>query len=270
MVQILWRLLLIILIAISKQTIRQYLCLYLAFQTVTALASVSAVRCNELTKEHKLMRWALNKYFYTSRENSLRTAYLYLLKEKYLDKDGVLLRCIVHYNCKRKLTSVSYTSDMLANQVKPYPNELWNYGKTLPGANLISVDSEKLRMNLLPRTTGTFSRKGLTVNGLRYKRDGYTERFLKGGSCVVSYDPDNVSTVWLVEGGKYVEFELIESRFTSKSLEEVINIQHQVKELTAINEDEQLQSEIDLQQHITAIGETAKHLQMTVKVSDDV
>ena len=75
---------------LSKQTIRQYLCLYLAFQTVTALASVSAVRRNELTKEHKLMRWALNKYFYTSRENSLRTAYLYLLKEKYLDKDGVL------------------------------------------------------------------------------------------------------------------------------------------------------------------------------------
>ena len=480
---------------ISKQTIRQYLCLYLAFQTVTALASVSAVRRNKLTKEHKLMRWALNKYFYTSRENSLRTAYLYLLKEKYLDKDGVLkeehpsfyqfryfyrktrneqnylisrkgltdyqrnyrpllgegvsgyaqnvgvamldsticdiylvdevgnllgrpiltacvdaysqlccgfaltwqggvsslrelmqnviadkailcekngviiennawnsgelpgvmmtdrgteycsenfeqiselgvtiinlpsyrpelkgivekffdlvqsyykpylkgkgiiepdfqqrgthdyrldacltindfrkvlLRCIVHYNCKRKLASVSYTSDMLDNQVKPYPNSIWNYGKTMPGANLISVDSKKLRMTLLPRTTGTFSRKGLSVNGLRYKRDGFTERFLKGGSCVVSYDPDNVSTVWLVEGGKYVEFDLIESRFTAKSLEEVINIQHQVKELTTVNEDEQLQSEIDLQQHISAVGETAKHLHTTVKVSEDV
>ena len=182
----------------------------------------------------------------------------------------VLLRCIVHYNCKRKLASVSYTSDMIANQVKPYPNELWNYGKTLPGANLISVDSKKLRMTLLPRTTGTFSRKGLSVNGLRYKRDGFTERFLKGGSCVVSYDPDNVSTVWLVEGGKYVEFDLIESRFTAKSLEEVINIQHQVKELTTVNEDEQLQSEIDLQQHISAVGETAKHLHTTVKVSEDV
>ena len=132
-----------------------------------------------------------------------------------------------------------------------------------------ALDSEKLRMNLLPRTTGTFSRKGLTVNGLRYKRDGYTERFLKGGSCVVSYDPDNVSTVWLVEGGKYVEFELIESRFTSKSLEEVINIQHQVKELTTVNEDEQLQSEIDLQQHITAIGNTAKSINKRVTLGEE-
>lgn len=176
----------------------------------------------------------------------------------------------MHYNSKRKLASVSYTTDMLTNQVKPYPNELWNYGTKLPGANLISVDSEKLRMTLLPRTTGTFSRKGLTVNGLRYKREGFTERFLKGGSCIVSYDPDNVNSVWLLENGEYIEFELIESRFTDKSLEEVTSIQHQVKELTAENEYKQLQSEIDLQQHISAIGETAKHLQMTVKVSDDV
>ena len=73
-----------------------------------------------------------------------------------------------------------------------------------------------LRMTLLPRTTGTFTRKGLSANGLRYKREGFTERFLKGGSCVVSYDPDNVSKVWLSEGGRYVEFSLIESRFASK------------------------------------------------------
>ena len=75
---------------LSKQTIRLYLCLYLAFQTIKALAPIDVVRGNELTKEQKLMRWALNKYFYTSRENSLRTAYLYLLKEKYLDESGQL------------------------------------------------------------------------------------------------------------------------------------------------------------------------------------
>ena len=479
---------------LSKQTIRSYLCRYLIFQTVTILAPVAAVRNSKLTKEQKLMRWALNKYYYTQRQNSLRTAYLYLLREKYLDENGflinthptyyqfryffrktrneqnflisrkgltdyqrnhrpllgegvsefanhigvamldsticdiylvdengkllgrpiltacidtysqmccgfaltwqggvsslrelmqnvisdkvslckqngvlieksswdcsqipgvmmtdrgteycsdnfeqiselgvtiinlpsyrpelkgivekffdivqnyykpylkgmgviepdyqqrgarnyrldacltiddfrkVLVRCIVHYNSKRKISSVSYSSDMIANQVKPYPNELWNYGTKLPGANLISVDSEKLRMTLLPRTTGTFSRKGLTVNGLRYKREGFTERFLKGGSCIVSYDPDNVNSVWLLENGEYIGFELIESRFNGKSLEEVTSIQHQVKELTAANEDEQLQSEIDLQQHISAIGNTAKSINKRVALGED-
>ena len=75
---------------VTKQTVRKYLCLYLVYQTVTALAPIDVVRSIELTKEQKLMRWALNKFFYTSRKNSLRTAYLYLLKEKYLDKNGVL------------------------------------------------------------------------------------------------------------------------------------------------------------------------------------
>ena len=75
---------------ISKQTIRKYLCLYLAFQTVTMLAPVDKVIGNILTKERKWMRWALNKYFYTQRANSLRTAYLYLLKDKYTDENGLL------------------------------------------------------------------------------------------------------------------------------------------------------------------------------------
>ena len=481
---------------ISKQTVRKYLCLYLVYQTVSIFAPIESIEESKLSKEQKWMRWALNKFFYTSRENSLRTAYLYLLKEKYLDKEGklkedhpsfyqfryfyrktrseqnflisrkgltdyqrnhrpllgegiheyapnigtamldsticdiylvdengkllgrpiltacvdaysqlccgfaltwqggmislrelmnnvttnkadyckkygiminqedwdcdqlpgvmvtdrgmeycsenfeqlselgitiinlpsyrpelkgivekffdlvqsyykpylkgkgvieadyqqrgahdyrldacltledfkkVLLRCIVHYNSKRKLSSVSYTSDMLDNQVKPNPISIWNYGKTLPGANLITVDSEKLRMTLHPRTTGTFSRKGLSANGLRYKCEGFTERFLKGGACTVAYDPDNVSFVWLLEKGQYVKFDLIESRYKNKSLLEVEYIQTKIKELTDTDEDKTIQAEIDLSRHISAIGNTAKQLHKAeVKVRDNV
>ena len=183
----------------------------------------------------------------------------------------VILRCIVHYNSKRKLSSVSYTQDMLDNQVKPYPNELWNYGKAQLGANLISVDCEKLRMALLPRTTGTFSRKGLSANGLRYKCEGYTEQYLKGGTCIVAYDPDNVTSVWLLENSKYIKFDLIESQFRNKSLSEVENIQTKIKELKSADEDKTIQAEIDLSRHISAIGNTAKQIHKAeVKVSDIV
>ena len=480
---------------LSKQTIRLYLCLYLAFQTIKALAPIDVVRGNELTKEQKLMRWALNKYFYTSRENSLRTAYLYLLKEKYLDESGqlmkehpsyyqfryfyrrtknqqnflisrkgltdyqrnyrpllgegvseyapnvgtamldsticdiylvddagnilgrpiltacvdaysqmccgfaltweggvsslrelmqnvisdkdslckqngvlieksswdcdqlpgvmvtdrgmeycsenfeqlselgitiinlpsyrpelkgivekffdlvqsyykpylkgkgvieadyqqrgahdyrldacltledfrrVILRCIVHYNSKRRLSSVSYTQDMLDKGIKPYPSELWNYGRKQAGANLILVDKETLEMALLPRTTGQFSRRGLLVNGLRYKKDDYTEYYLKGEKCVVSYNPDDVSNVWLVENGKYTRFDLIESRFQSKSLDEIESMKSRIKELVN-NDDQYLQAEIDLSKHIMAIGTTAVQLHKPdIKVRNDV
>ena len=480
---------------LSKQTIRLYLCLYLAFQTIKALAPIDVVRGNEITKEQKLMRWALNKYFYTSRENSLRTVYLYLLKEKYLDESGqlmkehpsyyqfryyyrrtknqqnflisrkgltdyqrnyrpllgegvseyapnvgtamldsticdiylvddagnilgrpiltacvdaysqmccgfaltweggmtslrelmnnvitnkvdyckqygilindeewdcdqlpgimvtdrgaeycsgtfeqlselgvtvvnlpsyrpelkgsiekffdliqsyykpylkgkgiiesdyqqrgahdyrmdacltledfkkVLLRCIVHYNSNRRLSSVSYTKEMLDKRIKPYSNELWNYGRKQDGANLISVDQESLRLTLLPRTTGNFSRKGLLVNGMRYKRENCTERFLKCENCVVSYDPNDVSKVWLFESGVYLEFELIERRYIHKSLDEVAEMQQKIKQLQTQGESELLQAEIDLQQHISAVGDTAKQLRTTLKVNNSV
>ena len=76
---------------VSKHTVRKYLCLYLVYQTVSILAPIDSTNEASLTKEQKWMRWALNKYFYTQRANSLRTAYLYLLKEKYLDDKGQLL-----------------------------------------------------------------------------------------------------------------------------------------------------------------------------------
>ena len=480
---------------ISKQTVRKYLCLFLVYQTVSILAPIDSTNKVSLTKEQKWMRWALNKYFYTQRANSLRTAYLYLLKEKYLDDKGqllekhptyyqfryfyrrtrneqnflisrkglteyqrnhrpllgegvaefanhvgiamldsticdiylvdeagkllgrpiltacvdaysqmccgfaltweggmvslrelvthvitnkadyckkygiminqedwdcdqlpgvmvtdrgmeycsenfeqlseigvtiinlpsyrpelkgvvekffdlvqsyykpflkgkgviepdfqqrgahdyrmdacltledfkkVLLRCIVHYNSNRRLSSVSYTKEMLDKRIKPYSNELWNYGRKQDGANLISVDQEFLRLTLLPRTTGNFSRKGLLANGLRYKRENCTERFLKCENCVVSYDPNDVSKVWLFESGVYLEFELIERRYIHKSLDEVAEMQQKIKQLQTQGESELLQAEIDLQQHISAVGDTAKRLRTTLKVNNSV
>ena len=480
---------------ISKQTIRKYLCLYLAFQTILILAPTELIRKSKISKEQKLMRWALNKYFYTQRANSLRTAFLYLLKEKYTDENGLLreehpsfyqfryfyrktrneqnylisrkgltnyqrnyrpllgegiaefanhvgvamldsticdiylvdengnllgrpiltacvdaysqmccgfaltweggmvslrelltnvinnktdyckkygiminqedwncsqlpgvmvtdrgmeycsenfeqsselgvtiinlpsyrpelkgivekffdlvqsyykpylkgkgvieadyqqrgahdyrldacltiddfrkvvLRCIIHYNTKRKLGSINYTSDMIEQEIKPYPRKLWNYGKRQQGANLITVEKELLRMTLLPRTTGMFNRKGLNINCLRYKCEGYTEQYLKGGTCTVAYDPDNVSFVWLLENSKYIKFDLIESRYKNKSLLEVENIKTKIKELTGTDEDMTIQAEIDLSNHISAIGRTAKTLHQGVKVSDNV
>ena len=480
---------------ISKQTVRKYLCLFLVYQTVSILAPIDSTNEALLTKEQKWMRWALNKYFYTQRANSLRTAYLYLLKEKYLDDKGqllekhptyyqfryfyrrtrnernylisrkglteyqrnhrpllgegvaefanhvgiamldsticdiylvdeagkllgrpiltacvdaysqlccgfslgweggmtslrelmnnvitnkidyckqygilindeewdcnqlpgimvtdrgaeycsctfeqiselgvtvvnlpsyrpelkgivekffdlvqsyykpylkgkgviepdfqqrgahdyrldacltledfrkILLRCIVHYNSNRRLSSVSYTKEMLDKRIKPYSNELWNYGRKQDGANLISVDQESLRLTLLPRTTGNFSRKGLLVNGMRYKRENCTERYLKCKNCVVSYDPNDVSKVWLFESGVYLEFDLIERRYIHKSLDEVAEMQQKIKQLQTQGESELLQAEIDLQQHISAVGDTAKRLRTTLKVNNSV
>jgi len=59
---------------LAKQTIRQYLCEYLAFNDVRALAPRKREK-KPLTDDEKNMRWSLNKFYYSMNKNSLKTAY---------------------------------------------------------------------------------------------------------------------------------------------------------------------------------------------------
>lgn len=75
---------------ISKQTIRHYLWVYLVYQNISALAPKCQKKKKPLTEDQKNMRWALNKFFYTRRKNSLNVAYTLMLKHKYCDESGKL------------------------------------------------------------------------------------------------------------------------------------------------------------------------------------
>jgi hypothetical protein len=50
---------------VSKQTIRNYLWLYLVYQDIAALAPKQKQQDKPLRQDEKNMRWALNKFFYT-------------------------------------------------------------------------------------------------------------------------------------------------------------------------------------------------------------
>lgn len=76
---------------VCRQTVINYLCLYLAFQTKAALAPKPCISDTTLSVDEKNFRWALNKFFYNKNKNSLKTAYTLMLKEKYCDGYGVLL-----------------------------------------------------------------------------------------------------------------------------------------------------------------------------------
>ena len=75
---------------VTKQTVRMYLCLYLAYQDISVLAPKQRQPQKALSADERNMRWALNKFFYTTRKNTLRTAYMLMLKEKYCDAAGTL------------------------------------------------------------------------------------------------------------------------------------------------------------------------------------
>lgn len=173
------------------------------------------------------------------------------------DFEKILLCCIVYYNSQRIIEKFPYTDHMLTNKVKPYASNIWNWSMKHPAANLIKTNGEQIALTLLPRTKGTFSRYGLRVNKIRYHCDGFTERYLSGGTAVVAFNPDDVSSVWLFENSKYVKFTLIESRFTGKSLEEVQQMQSAKKQMIQSICEESLQAKISLAEQIKIISNNA-------------
>ena len=143
---------------------------------------------------------------------------------------------------------------MIESSVSPYSNSIWNYAINSVGSNLISVTLEQLYLTLLPRTTGSFSRKGLICNKLRYHAEGYLERYLKGDKCIVSYDLNNTSCVWLFEDGEYIKFALIEKEFEDLTVENAHNIMTKRESFLHSFQDENLQARIDLIDDIQVIA----------------
>lgn len=76
---------------ISKQTIRKYLCLYLAFQNIAILSPKDKESDISLTQDEKNMRWGLNKFYFSYEKHSLKTAYAMMLKAKYCNGNGELV-----------------------------------------------------------------------------------------------------------------------------------------------------------------------------------
>lgn len=174
------------------------------------------------------------------------------------DFEKIILHCIIFYNSQRTLENFQYSEDMLHKEIKPYANEIWNYGREQVGANLLDVSKEKLILTMLPRTEGRFSRYGLKVNKMRYHHENYVEKYLEGKSVTVAYNPDDVSYVWVIEKGSYTRFELIESRFEGKSLAEVLEMKENQSELVQREKENKLQAEINLASHIQIVAENKK------------
>lgn len=167
--------------------------------------------------------------------------------------EAVIIRCILFYNNSRIVENYPFTEKMLSSYVKPHARDIWNYGKALLSADLIETSYSEVMMALLPRTTGSFTRYGLKVNKLRYHCEGHTEKYLSGGDVIVAYNPDDVSSVWTLDKGRYTKFSLIESRFEGKSLSDVEDMKMLQRQIVRNEAQENLQAKIDLAQHIQAI-----------------
>lgn len=168
--------------------------------------------------------------------------------------EKILIRCILFYNTQRVLNNFPYTGNMLENRIQPYANNIFQYGLSLDGVNLIDINKEQIELTLMPRTTGKFTRTGLIVNNVRYKNKNFSEQYLSNKEVSVAYNPDDSGYVWLINNGEYIKFELIESRFQNKNFKEIEEMKSIKKDIIRSVASEDLQARIGLGAYIETIA----------------
>ena len=168
--------------------------------------------------------------------------------------EKILLHCIVFYNRSRVIEDFPFTKDMMNREVKPYASCIWNDGLMQEDVHLLPLKKERLVMTLLPRTKARFTRKGLMVNKMRYRNQDYCERYLDGKEEIAACNPDNVNQVWLLENGSYIPFELIESRYMDRDVEQVWDMNQSQKSMIKEEKARSMQEEITLQRVIDVIA----------------
>lgn len=143
------------------------------------------------------------------------------------DYEKIIIHAILYNNNQRIVENYPYTEGMIEAKVQPYPYSIFEWGKNQQGCNLNTISKKQLIMTLLPRTNARFTRQGLIAFGLRYdsKERNFTEEYLTGEDATVAYNPESADMVYLQQEGNFIEFYLIESRFTGKSFEEIKNMQ---------------------------------------------
>ena len=170
--------------------------------------------------------------------------------------EEIIVNAILYYNTKRVMTSYPFTDEMLRDGVKPYAADVWQWAREhQQGANLIPVSEERLKMTMLPRTNCRFSKRGLVVNGLRYRNNDYKEAFLTDRDLHrAAFDPDDVSFIYLIEeDGSFVPFELIETRYRKKGLSDVEEMKSKHQDLIRTEQAAELQAQIDMADNVQAI-----------------
>lgn len=176
--------------------------------------------------------------------------------------EKIILRCIIYYNTKRVIKNIPISEQNLS----PYANEIWNQKSSISDGNLIQISPQNLLLCLLPRTKGVFKRNGLKVNNLRYKHNAYTEMYLKGGEYSVAYNPEDVSSVWLIEeNGAYVKFEIIDSHFRGQDLSSVEQSMKSSKERIREKLEDNLQAKVSLSKDIDFIISETNRSKASVK-----
>lgn len=171
---------------------------------------------------------------YVEKDYRERGAKDYRLDAKLTLKDftKIIIAEVLYHNNHHFIKNYPRDKDMVLDDVKPIPVQLWNWGIKNRSGKLTYHSPEIIKMNLLPQGLATVTEKGIRFKKMHYICDrAITESWfstanIKGSWKVgVVYDPRNMTNIYLLSknGMSYEICRLLdyEERYMNMSEEEI-------------------------------------------------
>lgn len=144
----------------------------------------------------------------------------------------ILINFVLFYNKNHYMENYLRDENMIRENVKPTPIELWNWGIKNRAGKLRKVHPDTIKFYLLPRDKATVTSKGIRFKNMLYscetalKESWFVQaRTKKSWKVDISYDPRNMDNVYLHLKDKSL-FESCflldhQERYKNKVLEEI-------------------------------------------------
>lgn len=179
----------------------------------------------------------------------------------------LLIHAILQHN-GRRIEEYRLQKDMVADQVQPRPERLWDWGIRNRSGHLRTADPDIVRSNLLPADKATVTHRGIKFRGLHYTCDrAVKERWYEKARASrtsqrdVAYDPRLTDTIFLrMPGSGLVEpCQLLEAdrRFAGISWSDVDDFYLSQQEAQADDKTSDLQARANFQAQAQAIVDKA-------------
>ncbi|MEK4086062.1 Mu transposase C-terminal domain-containing protein [Psychrobacillus sp. FSL K6-1415] len=188
----------------------------------------------------------------------------------------IIINFVLHYNKNYYMKNYLRDPDMIIDNVRPTPNELWKWGIKNKAGKLRKAELDTVKFYLMPKAKATVTAEGIKFKGMLYsceiaiKELWFTHARKEGRWKVdISYDPRNMSTIYLHTKDKelFEDCYLLEhqERFQNKIFEEIEQLLGTESKNFKNENQYLLQEEINFFSNIEAVVkeslEDAKHTQ---------
>lgn len=180
----------------------------------------------------------------------------------------IILAVIIEHNNMKVLPRYIRDQQMIAEDVKPIPIELWNWGVKNRSGALRWIDEEIVKLNLMPRDNAVVTARGILFKKMHYSceialKNRWFEKARQKGTwkIEVSYDPRIMSPIYIrsENGREYEVCRLLDKdlRFQGMSLSEVEDLLNYENTMTSDLKKEGLYSGVQVRALIDQVVEEA-------------